>query len=45
MEVVHKFAGADADEAVVEPEAQAALSGFDELVTHFEVVHGIEQPY
>jgi heme-degrading monooxygenase HmoA len=45
MESVHKFAGADADEAVVEPEAQSALSGFDDFVTHFDVVYGIEQPY
>ena len=45
MEAVHKFAGADADEAVVEPEAQSALSGFDDFVTHFDVVHGIEQAH
>jgi heme-degrading monooxygenase HmoA len=44
MESVHKFAGADADKAVVEPEAQSFLSGFDDFVTHFDVVNEIEQP-
>jgi heme-degrading monooxygenase HmoA len=42
MDAVRLFAGADADRAVVEPEAQAALTGFDEFVTHFEVVHAPE---
>jgi hypothetical protein len=39
MEAVRKFAGADAEKAVVEPEAQAALTTFDDSVTHFDVVH------
>jgi heme-degrading monooxygenase HmoA len=43
MEAVHRFAGEDADEAVVEPEAQSALSGFDDFVTHFDVLHGISK--
>lgn len=43
MDAVRKFAGADAGRAVVEPEAQAILSGFDESVTHFEIVHSPEE--
>ena len=39
MEAVHEFAGAEPEKAVVEPEARAVLTCFDELVTHFEVVH------
>lgn len=42
MDAVRKFAGADAGRAVVEPEAQAILSGFDESATHFEIVHSPE---
>ncbi|MFY9905603.1 MAG: YciI-like protein [Terriglobales bacterium] len=40
MVAVRRFAGANPDKAVVEPEARAVLSSFDESVTHFEVVHG-----
>ncbi len=40
MEAVQRFSGDAADEAVVEPEAQSALSGFDDFVTHFEIVVG-----
>jgi len=39
MKAVRRFAGEDADEAVVETEARSALGGFDDFVTHFEVVH------
>lgn len=39
MEAVRKFAGPDAERAVVEPEAQAALTTFDDWVTHFDIVH------
>jgi uncharacterized protein len=39
MEAVRKFAGVKAEKAVVEPEARAVLTAFDETVTHFEVVH------
>ena len=39
MEAVRKFAGLKPEKAVVEPEARAALTDFDESVTHFEVVH------
>lgn len=40
MEAVRKFAGAQAEKAIVEPEARAILTSFDQSVTHFEVVHG-----
>ena len=39
MAAVAEFAGAEPDQAVVEPEARAVLASFDELVTHFQVVH------
>ncbi len=41
MEAIRRFAGPEPNEAVVEPEARAILTSFDEYVTHFEVVHGI----
>jgi hypothetical protein len=40
MEAVRKFAGVEPDKAVVEAEARAALTSFDDSVTHFEIVHG-----
>jgi len=43
MDAIKQFAGENADQAVVEPEAQSALSGFDEFVTHYEVVHATGQ--
>jgi heme-degrading monooxygenase HmoA len=39
METVRKFAGSKPEVAVVEPEAQAALSGFDNFVTHYKVAY------
>jgi len=39
MQAVRRFAGTEPDKAVVEPEARAALTDFDESVTHFEVVY------
>jgi len=39
MDAIRKFAGADAERAVVDPEAQAALTEFDNSVTLFEIVH------
>jgi uncharacterized protein len=39
MEAVRKFAGEEPEKAVVEPEARAVLTAFDDSVTHFEVVH------
>lgn len=41
MEAARKFAGGDTDEAVVDPEARSALIGFDEFVTHFDVIHEV----
>ena len=38
MAAVRKFAGSQVEQAVVEPEAQAVLTSFDEIVTHYEVV-------
>jgi hypothetical protein len=38
MEAVRKFAGKELERAVVEPEARAALTSFDDFVTHFEIV-------
>jgi uncharacterized protein YciI/heme-degrading monooxygenase HmoA len=43
MAAIRRFAGAEPEKAVVEPEARAILSGFDEFVTHFEVVHREER--
>ena len=39
MAVVHGFAGADVERAVVAPEAQQILSRFEDRVTHFEVAY------
>lgn len=38
LEAVHGFAGDDIERAVVADEAAALLTGFDDRVTHFEVV-------
>jgi heme-degrading monooxygenase HmoA len=38
MEAVRRFAGADPDRAVVEPEACAVLVDYDDFVRHYEVV-------
>src|SRR5688500_6365702 len=38
MEAIRAFTGDDPERAVVEREARAALSRFDEHVTHYEVV-------
>jgi uncharacterized protein YciI/heme-degrading monooxygenase HmoA len=39
MQAVRRFAGAKPEKAVVEPEARAILTDFDESVTHYDVVH------
>jgi heme-degrading monooxygenase HmoA len=36
---IRGFAGEAIDRAVVEPEARAVLSSFDDLVRHFELAH------
>ena len=38
MEAIRKFAGTEAEKAVVAPQAQAVLSSFDDFVSHYEVV-------
>ena len=38
MAALSEFAGTEPEKAVVEPEARAVLTSFDESVTHFEVV-------
>lgn len=42
MDAVRKFAGPKPENAVVEPEARAALTEFDKLVAHFDVIHRSE---
>jgi heme-degrading monooxygenase HmoA len=42
MEAVQKFAGTQPNRAVVEPEARAALTSFDDFVTHFDVICAAE---
>jgi heme-degrading monooxygenase HmoA len=37
LDAVHGFAGEDISTAVVEPEAQSAVIGYDDTVTHFDV--------
>jgi len=39
MDAVRRFAGVKPEKAVVEPEARAVLTTFDESVAHFEIVH------
>jgi heme-degrading monooxygenase HmoA len=39
MDAARKFAGAEANRAVVEPDARAVLTSFDDFVTHFDVIH------
>jgi antibiotic biosynthesis monooxygenase (ABM) superfamily enzyme len=38
LDAIREFAGEDYEQAVVEPEARALLSRFDERSTHYEVV-------
>src|SRR5215469_7210508 len=45
MEAVRRFAGSEPNRAVVEREARAVLTSFDEYVTHFEVVEGMTIPH
>jgi len=40
MDAVREFAGPDPERAVVEPNARAVLSDFDELVRHYDVISG-----
>jgi uncharacterized protein len=42
MEAVRKFAGPTPEKAVVDPEAQAVLTSFDESATHYQVVYRVD---
>jgi heme-degrading monooxygenase HmoA len=42
MAAIARFAGPEPQKAIVEPEAQAILSSYDESATHFEIVHSTE---
>lgn len=39
MEAIHRFAGADAEAAVVPPKAREMLVAFDTRVRHYDLVH------
>jgi heme-degrading monooxygenase HmoA len=39
MDAVRRFAGADPNRAVIEPDARAVLTSFDDFVAHFEVIY------
>jgi heme-degrading monooxygenase HmoA len=41
LDAIRAFAGADVDRAVVEPNAVAALVGFDTTVRHYQVLDEI----
>jgi heme-degrading monooxygenase HmoA len=41
MDAIRAFAGDEVSRAVVEPDAVAALVGFDKTVTHYEVVEEV----
>lgn len=42
MEAVRRFAGPKTEKAVVDPDAQAVLTAFDESATHYQVVHHVD---
>jgi heme-degrading monooxygenase HmoA len=42
MEAVRKFAGPKTEKAVVDPDAQAVLTAFDESATHYQVVYRVD---
>jgi heme-degrading monooxygenase HmoA len=44
MDAIRAFAGEEVESAVVEPEAAAALTGFDRTVQHYEVVEELSKP-
>ena len=43
MATVRRFAGAEPEKAVLEAEARAILTSFDDRVTHYEIVQGMER--
>jgi len=44
LAAIREFAGEAVERVVVEPEARALLSGFDDIVRHFELAHGAPCP-
>lgn len=42
IDAIRRFAGPEPDKAVIEPEARAVLTSFDEYVTHFSVIDRID---
>jgi len=45
IDAIRAFAGADAEKAVVEPEARAVLAEFDDFARHYEVAYdGLNAP-
>ena len=45
IEAIQAFAGADAERAVVEPEARAVLADFDDVARHYAVAYdGLSAP-
>ena len=42
MAAVARFAGAEPEKAVVEPEAEAVLTSYEKVVAHFEIVNSSE---
>lgn len=45
IEAIRAFSGADAEKAVVEPEARAALAELDDFARHYEVAYdGLSAP-
>lgn len=39
LEAITRFAGADPSVAIVEPEARTILSGYDDVVQHYDVAY------
>ncbi|HET6621945.1 MAG TPA: hypothetical protein VFG64_18550 [Dongiaceae bacterium] len=42
LDAIRGFAGEHIEHAVVEPEARAVLSSFDDVVRHFELAHATD---
>jgi len=44
LESIRSFAGDDIAAAIVEPEARAVLSGFDDFARHYELAFRMDRP-
>ena len=44
IDAIRKFAGDSPESAVVEPEARAVLSEYDDFVRHYEITHATRDP-